>query len=816
VKSCAELVTELYEEVLWREPDPQGLDGYAAKLESGELLPDRLREILLNSNEYKTVVQQRARSFVEAGRQFQRQAPWKLFPSQSAIKVECAKFRGGPWYVAVAGQDAAPGLMLCESLSMLRRRAEGGALTDGDDRLATVTTVTFPNDPKTGLGGLEEGKQSGNSSASGDAFPEIVHQERGLSRRPPAWEMELLESCLHAIPEFLSRNRPLPQLLAEQQPVLDEGAIAQDHTISERLTAPALSGESVLCLRWVNHNEGKASADYGAAIHHNVPVKLPADELRTCWVTAENRGTKTWRRHATEAPRLTHTDRPERAVQLVIDLDGIRSARLELPHDVPPGERASLHWTFRTPGAAGRHVLKIELVEQDGFTFDQRGVTPVWIIFDTFSGPASATSRMRDRALASVARLWMPSESISWSTSGAGYPMFAKEAKGYHITDVDCRRFTDLLMGWGASLLGYANERIQRAIAGALGSGAVVSLTHELEIEVGEMLCKAFPGAEMVLFGKNGSDLCSAAVRLARLHTRRPIILVCGYHGFQDWYAERYGFAGTGVPERERPYIFPFQLNNLEGVARLFGEHQGQVAAVMLEPAGPFEDHNGPVPDADAAFLRELVGLAHKEGAVVIFDEIMCGFRYPTGSVQRATGVVPDLTCLGKGLSAGMPLSALVGRREVFSSSIAHIFYGPTFRGEAYSLAAAREALNVYQERDVPARITSFGMRLKQAANQIFQKLHAPAAMIGPPFRMVISYKETNRRRLTLMRTLVQQELYKQGILTCMNLFVPCDAHDDRALADACRGLEHAMTVLMQAIEDDCFARYLEIPPILT
>jgi glutamate-1-semialdehyde 2,1-aminomutase len=771
-KSCGDLVTDLYREVLWRDPDPQGLEGYTALLMSGKLSGERLREILLTSEEYKNVVQHRARNFSEAASDYQRQSPWSSLPRRSPIKVECGKYPG-TWYVVLGGDGGQPDLTVYESLSTLRSSGNGSGAAIHNDGLSRFTTLNLANQKA------------------------IAHREYGVIH-PPAWEMELIGGCLRAIPEFIRRRKP-------------------GDTSRETVRVPGPSGELTLVLSWIDDSEGRPSADFSALIHHNVPSKLPADELRTLWVTVENRGTRAWRRQPASAPPQPPAGhRPERAVQLLVDLDGIRRATLELPHDVNVGERATFHWVFRTPNAPGRYVFKLELAEREGATFEERGVPPLRIGFEVFQEPPTVTSRMRDRALATVTRLWMPSESISWSQSAPGYPIFAREAKGYRITDVDGRQYTDLLMGWGASLLGYANDRIRKAIGDALHSGAVLSLTHELEIEVGEMLTKALPGAELVLFGKNGSDVCSAAVRIARLHTRRPIILVCGYHGFQDWYAERYGFAGTGVPEREKPYILPFQLNNLESVERLFQENRGQVAAVMLEAAGPFEDHNGPVPDADRNFLSEMAALARREGAVVIFDEIMTGFRYPGGSVQRATGVIPDLTCLGKGLSAGMPLSAVVGKKEIFDSSIGQIFYGPTFRGEVYSLAAAREALTIYQERDVPARITGFGTRLKEEANRIFRELRAPAEMIGPPFRMVISYKEADRRRLTLMRTLVQQELYKEGILTCMNLFVPCDAHDDQALAETCRGLERAIGVLVKALEEDCFARYLEIPPILT
>ena len=369
-------------------------------------------------------------------------------------------------------------------------------------------------------------------------------------------------------------------------------------------------------------------------------------------------------------------------------------------------------------------------------------------------------------------------------------------------------------MGWGCALLGYANERVQRAVGNALHSGAILTLTHQLMPEVGEMLCHMFPGAEAATFGKNGSDVCTAAVRLARAYTGRSVVLFCGYHGWQDWYVERQGFSTTGVPAGRDPLVVPFDFNNLEDVARLLDEHRGQVAAVMLEPAGPILGSNGPIKDAEPAFLKELTVLTHKEGALVVFDEIMSGFRYLGGSVQHATGVVPDLTCLGKALSAGMPLSALIGRREIFHAAIGRIAYEPTFKGDVYSFAAAREALTIYQEQDVPARVWDFGNRLRGVINGLCDEVGVPARVIGPPYRMLLAFAEADTRRRTLMRTLVQQELLRHGVLTTQHLLLPSVAHDDEALGLTRHAFTHALTILAEVMEDDSFATHLEVPPL--
>src|SRR5262249_54470295 len=179
--------------------------------------------------------------------------------------------------------------------------------------------------------------------------------------------------------------------------------------------------------------------------------------------------------------------------------------------------------------------------------------------------------------------------------------------------------------------------------------------------------------------------------------------------------------------------------------------------------------------------------------ALLIFDEIITGFRYPGGSVQKATGVVPDLACFGKGLSAGMPLSALVGRRRIMKAFMHRVYYGPTFQSEVYSLAAAKEALTIYGEVDVPGHIWDHGNRLKAGINRICHDLGVHAEMIGPPFRMVLSFREAEAHHVTLMRTLVQQELLKRGVLTYMGFMLPSYAHDDQALEETLEAFAHAL-----------------------
>lgn len=549
----------------------------------------------------------------------------------------------------------------------------------------------------------------------------------------------------------------------------------------------------------------RARAHNAGYLHHNLPARLPNNTLRVLWLTIENQSTKSWQRDPEDG----------RSTDLTVTLDHCYLTTLKLPTpEIRPGERVTLFWQFRTPASPGRHELQFDLVEQNVTLFSQQGVAPLLLSFEVYEANASESSRLMDWAFEANSWFSLPSQGVSWSCDGPPYPLFAREARGCRITDLEGRQYIDYVMGWGSALLGYAHPRIQQAVAEALSSAAILSLPHHLELEVTRLLREMVPCAEMALFGKNGSDVCTAAVRLARIYTGRKKILFSGYHGWQDWYAETRGFAETGLPERDEPLVIPFPVHDGESLSNLLKVHQGQVAAVMLEPAAAVEGINGPVRDADTGFLRDSAALCRREGAVLIFDEIMTGFRYREGSVQRATGVVPDLTCLGKALSAGMPLSALVGRKEVFQVGMERIYYGPTFKCEVYSFAAARAALTVYREGDVPGHVWRYGTQLQHAVNQICRQAKVPMEMSGPPFRMVLACHDPDQHRAMLMRTLLQQELLKRRVLTYRGFLLPSLAHDREAMQQTCEAYEHGIATVKQALTRNTFAPYLEIPPV--
>ena len=204
--------------------------------------------------------------------------------------------------------------------------------------------------------------------------------------------------------------------------------------------------------------------------------------------------------------------------------------------------------------------------------------------------------------------------------------------------------------------------------------------------------------------------------------------------------------------------------------------------------------------------------MTHEVGGLVTYDEIMSGFRYPGGSVQAATGVVPDLACFGKAMGGGLSLSALVGRRHVLERAMGTTAYGPTFKGEVYPFAAARVAMNIFRTEPVVPHIWDIGRRLQAGITALVEEHKVAAAMTGPPWRTALAFNETDPDRLRLVRTLYQQELLRGGMNTYNGFMLPNYAHDDAALQETLEIVDRALATVGAADRADDYHRRIEIP----
>ena len=335
-----------------------------------------------------------------------------------------------------------------------------------------------------------------------------------------------------------------------------------------------------------------------------------------------------------------------------------------------------------------------------------------------------------------------------------GSPLFVERGEGAYVWDLDGHRYLDMISGLASLLLGYRDPDVDAALRRQIDSGITMSLAHPLEAEVAERLVDWIPCAEQVRFAKNGSDVTAGAIRLARALTGRERVAVCGYHGWHDWYIGSTP-RDLGVPAATRALTHGFSYNDAVGLAALLDAYPGEFAAVILEPM----TSEWP---ADA-FLDEVARVTREAGALLVFDEMVTGFRFARGGAQEYFGVTPDLATFGKGMANGMPLAALVGRRACMEA-MGEIFFSGTFGGETLSLAAGRAVLDKVDREQIPKGLAERGTVLLAALEKIF----APrpwAAVSGHPswsflhFRPVPPYSEWE------IKTLFQQEIAAAGVL---------------------------------------------------
>jgi len=301
----------------------------------------------------------------------------------------------------------------------------------------------------------------------------------------------------------------------------------------------------------------------------------------------------------------------------------------------------------------------------------------------------------------------IPLGSQTFSKSRTQYPFgvspyFIERGQGSHLWDVDGNEYVDMIGSLAAVTLGHRDPDVDAAVRAQLDSGVIFSLPHRLEMEVAEQIVKMVPCAERVRFGKNGSDATAGAVRVARAFTGRDHVAVCGYHGWQDWYIGT-TLRNRGVPEATRALSHSWAYNDIDSLEAIFKAHPDQVAAVIMEPMNVVE----PMP----GFLAAVKALAHKHGALLVFDETITGFRYANGGAQELFDVTPDLATFGKGLANGYPVSAVAGRADVMQL-MEEVFFSFTFGGETLSLAAALATMRKLEREPVTATLTSQGLKI--------------------------------------------------------------------------------------------------------
>ena len=384
-------------------------------------------------------------------------------------------------------------------------------------------------------------------------------------------------------------------------------------------------------------------------------------------------------------------------------------------------------------------------------------------------------------------------------------PTFLARAKGSHVWDVDGNEYIDYINGLGPTILGSDYPAVTAAVVEQIHGGTSFSLPHPLEIELAEMLTRLIPCAEMVRYGKNGSDVTAGAVRISRAFTKREKVACCGYHGWQDW------FIGTttrnlGVPVATRELTKTFDYNDLASLEKVFAENKGEIACVIMEATG--------VVDPEPGFLEGVKELCVKNGALLVFDEVVTGFRLHMGGAQALFGVTPDLACFGKAMGNGFPIAALVGRRDVMMV-MEDIFFSFTFGGDVLGLAAAVATIKEMESKNVIEHLWKQGERLKDSYNALAKHygIDKVTQCIGLPPHTVCTFADTPKADSLLSRSIIQQEMIKRGVLFLVG-HNTCFTHSDEDIEHTLRAHRSALEVLSKALASDEPRRFLEGEPV--
>ena len=422
----------------------------------------------------------------------------------------------------------------------------------------------------------------------------------------------------------------------------------------------------------------------------------------------------------------------------------------------------------------------------------------------------SAATRMPDfsksRALQPKARRLIPGGAHTYAKGDDQYPeqapAFISRGKGCHAWDLDGNEFVEYGMGLRAVTLGHAFEPVVEAAYRQMQLGVNFTRPAKIEVDLAEAMLDIVDGADMIKFAKNGSDVTTAAVKLARAYTGRDLIAICADQPFfstDDWFIGSTDM-NAGIPQTVIDMTLKFRYNDLPNLRGLFERHPGRIACVFMEA----ESANPPAP----GYLEALKRLCEHQGAILIFDEMITGFRWHLGGAQTFYGVAPHLSTFGKAMGNGFAIAALVGKRELMRlGGLDHdekrVFLLSTTHGaETHALAASLETLRVYHERGVVEFLWRQGERLRTGVNQVIARrgIGNHFGLSGQPCNLIYHTKNAQGEPSQAFRTLFLQELIQGGVLAPS--FVVSFSHSDEDIDRTIDVVDRALGVYARALEE--------------
>lgn len=420
------------------------------------------------------------------------------------------------------------------------------------------------------------------------------------------------------------------------------------------------------------------------------------------------------------------------------------------------------------------------------------------------------TNFTKSNKLRKKAASLIPGGAHTYSKGDDQFPQLSPHSivkgKGARILDVDGNEFIDWGMGLTSVILGHAYEPIIEVIKKELDNGCNFIRPSFIEAEVAELIKEQIPSAEMVKFAKNGSNATTSAVKLARAYTGKEIVLRCidqPFFSIDDWFIGDTDIS-SGVTEKTKSETKHFKYNDIDNLKKIIEKYRGHgIACVILEPAATEEPKDG--------YLQSVKDICEKEGIVLVFDEVVSGFRFHPKGAQYLYGVTPHLSTFGKAMANGYSISALVGKKEIMQlGGLEHdkervFLLSTTYGGETHHLRATQKTIEILNQNDyeVTKHIWHVGNTIKEAYNKLVQKyeLSEYTSMLGIDCRPYFYFKNN------ILRALFQQEMIKYGVL--VQGIIPSFSHKEREINQTIEAFEYSLKTLSNAIAQESVEKYL-------
>ena len=383
------------------------------------------------------------------------------------------------------------------------------------------------------------------------------------------------------------------------------------------------------------------------------------------------------------------------------------------------------------------------------------------------------------------------------------WPAYYSKAKGCEVWDLDGNHYYDAsLMGVGSCINGYANDEVDLAAKEAIDNGVMCTLNAPEEVALAEKLLEIHPWADGVRYAKAGGEAMALATRIARASTGKDIVLVCGYHGWHDWYlaanlvkgdpladVHLKGLDPAGVPRGMAGTNLIFHYNNIDEFKRLIDENRGNIAAVVMEPIRNDYPENG--------FLSDIRTITEKEGIVLVFDEITAGFRLCLGGSHLVLGVTPDIAVFAKAMTNGYPVSAIIGKKK-FMDAAQGTFISSTFFTERVAFAATLKSIELYEKNNVAEHINRIGEIVQKKWKEIADKYGVDIEVGGIYPLSHFGFKYDNP---LAYKTFFTQEMLKRGFLAATAFYITY-AHTDEIIEKYFEAYEEVIKLIAKIIKD--------------